>query len=68
MTHDKKGVPILYVKMNKALYGVLKSALDFYLKLRGELEEQDYVIHPYDPCVANKMIDGSQHTVILARG
>ena len=43
---------------------MLKSALDFYLKLRGELEEQDYAINPYDPCVANKMIDGSQHTVI----
>ena len=64
VTHDKKGVPILYVKMNKALYGLLKSALDFYLKLRGELEEQEYVINPYDPCVANKMIEGSQHTVI----
>ena len=64
MTHDKKRVPILYVNMNKALYGLLKSALDFYLKLRGELEEKDYVINPYDPCVANKTIDGSQHTVI----
>ena len=44
--------------MNKALYGLLRSALDFYLKLR------DYVINTYDPCVANKMSDGSQHTVI----
>ena len=64
VTRDKKGVPILYVKLNKALHGLLKSALDFYLKLRGELEEKDYVINPYDPCVANEMIDGSQHTVI----
>ena len=50
--------------MNKALYGLLKSALDFYLKLRGDLEEKDYVINPYDPCVANKTIGGSQHTVM----
>ena len=64
VTHNKKGVPILYVKMNKALYRLLKLALDFCLKLRGELEQKDYIINPYDPCVANKMIDGSQHTVI----
>ena len=50
--------------MNKALYGLLRSAQDFYLKLRGKLEDKDYVINPSDPCVANKMIDGSQHTVI----
>ena len=64
MTYDKKGVSILYVKMNKALYGLLRSALDFYLKLRGELEEKDYVINPYGPCVPNEMIDVSQHTGI----
>ena len=52
------------MKMNKALYGVLKLALDFYLKLGGEIEEKDYVINPYDPCVANKTIDDSQYTVI----
>ena len=28
VTHDKKGVPLLYVKMNNVLYGLLKSALD----------------------------------------
>ena len=38
VTYDKKIVPILYVKMNKALYGLLRSALDFYPKFRGELE------------------------------
>ena len=64
VTYDKKGVPILYVKMNRALYGLLRSALDFYLKLRGKLEQKDYVASPYDPCVANKLIGGRQHTVI----
>ena len=28
------------------------------------MEEKDYVIKPHDHCVANKMIDGSQHTLI----
>ena len=50
--------------MNKALYGLLKSALDFYNKLRGDLEENDFVVNPYDPCVANKIVNGKQMTVI----
>ena len=28
------------------------------------MEEKGYEINPYDPCVANKIINGSQHTVI----
>ena len=33
----KNGEKILYVHMSKALYGLLKSALDFYNKLRSDL-------------------------------
>ena len=33
ITVDRKGVAILYVKMQKALYGLLRSALLFYNKL-----------------------------------
>ena len=64
ITHDKNGVAVLYVEMDKALYGLLESALDFYLKLSGELKEKGYKINPYDPCVANKTVKGAQHTVI----
>ena len=39
VTYNKKGVPILYVKMNNALLRLLRLVLDFYLKLRGKLEE-----------------------------
>ena len=53
ITYDKNGVAVLYVEMDKALYGLLESALDFYLKLSGELKEKGYKIDPYDPCVAN---------------
>ena len=41
VTTDKKGEPLLYVRMSKALYGLLKSAFDFYNKLRGDLEKKD---------------------------
>ena len=50
--------------MNKAMYGMLESALAFYKKLRKDLEDYEFEVNPYDPCVANKMTNGSQHTVI----
>jgi hypothetical protein len=38
ITIDKKGMAILYVKTQKALYGLLRSALLFYRKLVANLE------------------------------
>ena len=54
---------MLYVQMNKALYGLLQSALLFYKKLQRDLEGYGFVINPYDPCVANTTINGHQMTV-----
>jgi hypothetical protein len=54
---------VLYVKLLKALYGCLRSALLFYQKLLGDLEENGFTLNPYDPCVANKMVNGKQLTV-----
>ena len=60
---NTKGEAILYVKMSKALYGMLKSALWFYKKLKKDLEAYWFLINPYDLCVANSMINGKQMTV-----
>jgi hypothetical protein len=49
--------------MQKALYGLLRSALLFYRRLVGDLEGHGFVLNPYDPCVANKLIGGTQMTV-----
>ena len=35
----------------------------FYHKLRKELEDFGFEINPYDPCVANKVVNGPQMTV-----
>ena len=50
VTYDSKGEAILYVKLNKALYGLLQSALLFYKKLMGDLVSQGFQINDYDPC------------------
>ena len=60
---DSSGKPILYVQLQKALYGMLKSALLFYRKLVTDLTNMSFELNPYDPCVANKMVDGKQLTV-----
>ena len=46
---DKKGTPILYVRLKKSLNGLLRSSLLFYRKLCGELEEYGFKINTYDP-------------------
>ena len=55
---------MLYLEVLKALYGMLQSSLLWYKKLRQDLESQGFVINPYDPCVANKMVRGKQMTVV----
>jgi hypothetical protein len=46
ITVDRKGMTILYVKMQKALYGLLRSALLFYRKLVTDLESDGFVLNP----------------------
>jgi hypothetical protein len=64
ITVDATNQPVLYVKSQKALYGCLRSALLFYLKFVGDIESQGFTLNPYDPCVANKVINGKQFTVV----
>ncbi len=63
VTVDRRGMPILYVKIWKALYELLRSPLLFHCKLVNNLEGAGFVLNPYDPCVANKMVNRSQMTV-----
>jgi hypothetical protein len=59
----EKGVKTLYGRLKKALYGCVKSALLWYKLLQGTLKTMGFTINPYDPCVANCMIEGSQCTI-----
>ena len=45
ITVDRKGTAILYVKMQKALYGLLRSALLFYKKLVADLESNRFMMN-----------------------
>jgi len=55
---------ILYVQMLMALYGMLISSLLYYKKFRKDIESIGFKVNPYDPCVANRYVNGKQHTVL----
>ena len=60
---DSKGSVI--VKLDKALHGCVESAVLWYKDLRATLEEDGYIVNPYDLCVFNKYYEGKQITVIF---
>ena len=50
---------VLYVELQKALYGTLQADILFWKELMKFLtEELGFIINPYDSCIINKMIDG----------
>ncbi|KAI2513062.1 Reverse transcriptase (RNA-dependent DNA polymerase) [Fragilaria crotonensis] len=59
----ENGAKVIYVRLIKALYGCVQSALLWYEMFHSYLEEIGFVLNPYDPCVANKVINGKQCTV-----
>ena len=59
----EKGQKVLYVHVRKAIYGMIQSSLMFYKKLRKDLESYGLKVNRYDPCIANKMVNGKQMTI-----
>jgi hypothetical protein len=63
---DKKGNDTIYVELTKALYGTCQAALLFYKNLSSFLVDKlGFALNKYDKCVATKMINGKQCTIIL---
>ena len=55
---------MICTELNKALYGTLQAALLFWRNLSGFLVEKlGFEGNPYDFCVVNKIINGSQCTI-----
>ena len=59
----KKGKKVVYVRVLRALYGQLVSSLLWYKTFRRDLEKVGFEFNPYDPCIANREVNGKQHTV-----
>jgi hypothetical protein len=54
---------VLYVQMLMALYGMMIASLLYYKKFRKDIETIGFEVNPYDICVANRQVNGKQHTV-----
>ena len=57
VTVNRKGELVLYVESLNALYGIMKAELLFYIKFVENLKSVVFQLNPYDPCVANKIVD-----------
>ena len=60
----KRGKKFIYCELTCALYGTLKAALLFWMKLTKSLKMQGFVINPYNWCIASKTINGKQCTIV----
>jgi hypothetical protein len=61
----ENGRKVIYVIVLRAIYGMLEAALLWYKKFKADLEGVGFIFNPYDPCVANKEVKGSQQTIIF---
>ena len=59
----ENGEQVLYVRLLKALYGCVKSALLWYELFSSTLLQMGFTLNPYDQCVANCKIGGKQCTI-----
>jgi hypothetical protein len=63
VSRDKKGMKQLLVQFQNALYGTMAASLLYYRKFVKSLTDIGFIINHYDPCVANKIIEGKQMTI-----
>eukprot|EP00980_Cylindrotheca_fusiformis_P015510 scaffold4410_cov78-Cylindrotheca_fusiformis.AAC.1 len=59
----ENGREVIYVKVLKAIYGMLEAALLWYKRFRKDLESIGFKFNNYDSCVANRMVNGKQQTI-----
>ena len=59
----ERGVKTLYLVLERAIYSMLVASMIWHRKFKKDLEGIGFKFNPFDPCVANRMVDGSQHTI-----
>ena len=60
----ERGIKVIYLRLLKALYGCVVSVLLCYELFSSTLKGMGFEINSYDMCVVNKIIDGSQCTIV----
>jgi len=60
----ENGKRVLHLRLLKVLYGCVESALLWYELFTKTLIGMSFELNPYNPCMANCMIDGKQCTIV----
>jgi hypothetical protein len=55
----ENGKKVLFLRLLKAVYGCVKSALLWYELFTGTLQGLGFELNPYDTCLANKFFEGN---------
>jgi hypothetical protein len=63
VSQDKKVNKQLLVQCHNVLYRKMVTSLLYYRKFVKSLTDIGFIINPYDPCVANNIIEGEQMTI-----
>jgi hypothetical protein len=63
VTKDKKGHILLLCRCLNAIYGTVIAGLLYYRKFKKTVEGNDFTLNPYDPCVANRVVEHKRQTV-----
>ena len=64
VTVNRKGELVFFLEALNAIYGIMKAALLFYIKFVENLQSIGSQMNPYDPCVANNIVNSAQPTVV----
>ena len=61
----QNGKKTIYLRVKRALYGCVKSSLLWYnLFTQTLVDKMGFTLNPYDTCVANKIVNGKQLTIL----
>jgi len=60
---SERNEKVMYLRLLKAMYGTLTAPLLWYKLFSRTLLELGFIINRYDPCVANKIVNGTQFTI-----
>ena len=60
----ENGKKVLYLEILQAIYSCIESSLRWYVVYSETLMNEGFKINPYDKCVANKVINGKQCTIV----
>jgi len=56
-------VRVLYVQLLRAMYGTLTAAISWYTLFAETPMQMGFTLNPYDLCVANKIVNGTEFTI-----